>query len=146
MWVGGGNTGVWSHSDITNEILSDKITPRLHGFNFLRIPCVVYRVLCKLMNTYISPFGSVSLLVAKCICSQFCPQSQTRNFKYPDLLAASLMIVDVNHNKSKKHWEPEVFYESSKEEKSIFWPILVMKLWFSWFIHLTNTYCVQGIC
>ena len=55
------------------------------------------------------------------------------------------MMVDVNHNKSKALWNSEVLYESSKEEKSTFWPILVMKLWFCWFIYLMNTYCVQDM-
>lgn len=55
------------------------------------------------------------------------------------------MMVYVSHNKSKALWDPEVFYESSKKEKSTFWPILVMKSWFCWFIRLMNTYCVQDM-
>lgn len=55
------------------------------------------------------------------------------------------MIVDVKHDKLKALWNPVVFYESSKKEKSTFWPILVMKLWLCWLIHLMNAYCVQGM-
>lgn len=55
------------------------------------------------------------------------------------------MMADINHNKSQALWDPEVFYESSKKEKITFWPILVMKLWFCWFIYLMNTYCVQDM-
>lgn len=55
------------------------------------------------------------------------------------------MMVDMNHYKSKALWDPEVFYESSKKEKSTSWTIWVMKLWFCWLIHLMNTYCVQGM-
>lgn len=135
----------WSHADMTNQIPSDKITSCLDGFNFLLIPCSTYHVLRKSMNTFMFPLGSVSPMVAKCTFSQLCSEIQPRKFKYLDLFAASLMMVDINHYKSKALWDLEESYESSEKEKSTFWPILMMKLWFCWFIHLMNTYCVQGM-
>lgn len=53
------------------------------------------------MNACIFPLGSVSPLVAKRTHSQFCSEIQTRKFKYPDLFAASLMMADINRNKSQ---------------------------------------------
>ena len=45
-------------------------------------------------------------------------RNPNQKIQIPDLFAASLMMVDVNHNKSKALWDPEVFYDSSKEEKA----------------------------
>lgn len=54
------------------------------------------------MNTCIFPLGSVSPLVAKCPCSQFCSEAQTRKISYPDLPAVLLTMFDADHIKSKR--------------------------------------------